>query len=98
MPFGLGIWEIVILAVVLMLLFGAKGVPGAARRLGSSVREVKDAVGDLDPRGILDPKEEPKQVTPAQAVPAALPAPAAVPPVAEQPPPPAPATDADATT
>jgi len=65
-PFGLGIWEIVILAVVLMLLFGAKGVPGAARRLGSSVREVKDAVGDLDPRGILDPKDEP-------AKPAALP-------------------------
>jgi sec-independent protein translocase protein TatA len=65
-PFGLGIWEIVILAVVLMLLFGAKGVQGAARRLGSSVREVKDAVGDLDPRGILDPKDEP-------AKPAALP-------------------------
>jgi TatA/E family protein of Tat protein translocase len=69
-PFGLGIWEIVILAVVLMLLFGAKGVPGAARRLGSSVREVKDAVGDMDPRGILDPKEEPAKPKPA---PAALP-------------------------
>jgi sec-independent protein translocase protein TatA len=74
-PLGLGIWEIVILAVVLMLLFGAKGLPGAARRLGSSVREVKDAVGEMDPRGILDPKEEPKQVTKAQP-PAALPAPA----------------------
>jgi TatA/E family protein of Tat protein translocase len=74
-PLGLGIWEIVILAVVLMLLFGAKGVPSAARRLGSSVREVKDAVGDLDPRGILEPKDEPKRAAPAHKVQAALPAP-----------------------
>jgi TatA/E family protein of Tat protein translocase len=91
-PFGLGIWEIVILAVVLMLLFGAKGVPSAARRLGSSVREVKDAVGDLDPRGILDPKDEPNQAAPT---PAALPA---APPPVEQAAAPAPSTDADATT
>ena len=98
MPFGLGIWEIVILAVVLMLLFGAKSVPGAARRLGSSVREVKDAVGDLDPRGILDPKDEPKQITKAQP-PAALPAPAPVAqPAAEPSPAPASQTDAEPTT
>jgi TatA/E family protein of Tat protein translocase len=97
-PFGLGIWEIVILAVVLMLLFGAKGVPSAARRLGSSVREVKDAVGDLDPRGILDPKEEPKevkQIAPAEVVPTA---PAAPPPAAEPSPAPASQTDAEPTT
>ena len=103
MPFGLGIWEIVILAVVLMLLFGAKGVPGAAKRLGSSVREVKDAVGDLDPRGILDPEDEPKQVTKAQATQAALPAAAPVPappaePAAEPVPAPAPQGDAEPTT
>jgi sec-independent protein translocase protein TatA len=64
-PLGLGIWEIVILGVVLMLLFGAKGVPSAARRLGSSVREVKDAVGEMDPRGLLDPKDEPAKPKPA---------------------------------
>lgn len=62
MPFGLGIWEIVILAVVLMLLFGAKGVPTMARRLGTGVREVKDAVEEMDPRSLLDAKEEPKAV------------------------------------
>jgi sec-independent protein translocase protein TatA len=81
-PFGLGIWEIVILVVILLLLFGGKGLPGAARKLGSSVREVKDAVGEMDPRGILDPKDEPKQVTtapPPAALPAAAPAPASAP-------------------
>ncbi len=60
MPLGLGIWEIVILVVVLALLFGAKGVPDVARRLGTGVREVKDAVGDVDPRRMLEPGRPPE--------------------------------------
>lgn len=58
MPFGLGIWEIVILLGVLALLFGAKGVPGVARRLGTGVREVKEAVAEVDPRRMLEPGDE----------------------------------------
>ena len=54
MPFGLGVWEVVILLAVLALLFGAKGVPQVARRLGTSMREVKDAVGEVDPRRMLE--------------------------------------------
>ncbi len=91
MPFGLGIWEIVILAGVLVLLFGTKGAPGMARRLGSSVKEMKDAVSEMDPRSILDPKEKPaevpqRQLEASQAVPVAPPpaaAPAPEPPAAE---------------
>jgi len=66
-PFGLGIWEIVILLGVLALLFGVKGVPEVARRLGTGVREVKDAVGEVDPRRMLeagDPAEKPKPKPP----------------------------------
>jgi len=75
-PFGLGIWEIVILAVVLVLLFGSKGLPSMARRLGTGIREVKDAVEEIDPRSALDPKPEPakapaKQLPDAEVVPAA---------------------------
>lgn len=80
MPFGLGIWEIVIFAVVIMLLFGAKGVPQMARRLGTGVREMKDAVADVDPRKMLDPPAEqardgqqarqPQQAPPQQRPPA----------------------------
>jgi sec-independent protein translocase protein TatA len=67
MPFGLGVWEIVILLGVLALLFGGKGVPEVARRLGSGVREVKDAVGEVDPRRMLEAgsDEKPAQQTPA---------------------------------
>ena len=78
MPFGLGIWEILILAGVLVLLFGAKGAPAMARRLGTGVRELKDAVGEMDPRSLLDPKDEPAE-TPERALPPAADAPVAPP-------------------
>jgi len=58
MPFGLGVWEIVILLGVLALLFGAKGVPDVARRLGVGVRELKDAVEEVDPRRMLEAEDE----------------------------------------
>lgn len=64
MPFGLGIWEIVILLGVVALLFGAKGVPDVARRLGTGVREVKDAVGEVDPRRMLEPGDPPSRKDP----------------------------------
>ena len=54
MPFDVGPWEIVVLIGVLGLLFGSKGVPDVARRLGRSVREVKETVGEVDPRRMLD--------------------------------------------
>ena len=58
MPFDIGLWEVVILLAVLALLFGSKGVPDVARRLGSGVRELKDAVGEVDPRRMLEPGQE----------------------------------------
>jgi sec-independent protein translocase protein TatA len=60
MPFGLGIWEIVILVGVLLLLFGAKGVPEVAKRLGTGMREVKDAVAEVDPRRMLEAGDDEK--------------------------------------
>ena len=69
MPFGLGIWEIVILLGVLALLFGAKGVPDVARRLGTGVREVKDAVGEVDPRRMLESGDTKKDTAPPPPAP-----------------------------
>ena len=60
MPFGLGIWEIVILVGVLALLFGAKGVPQVAKRLGTGMREMKDAVAEVDPRRMLEVGDDEK--------------------------------------
>jgi TatA/E family protein of Tat protein translocase len=60
MPFGLGGWEILIFVGVLALLFGSKGLPQVARRLGTGMREVKDAVAEVDPRRMLEAGEEDK--------------------------------------
>ena len=48
MPFGIGIWELVILMVVLLLVFGAKRLPEMGRSIGSGMREFKDAVTGKD--------------------------------------------------
>jgi sec-independent protein translocase protein TatA len=66
-PFGLGVWEVVILLAVLALLFGAKGVPQIARRLGTSMREVKDAVAEVDPRRMLEAGDEEEPSKAAQS-------------------------------
>ena len=68
MPFGLGVWEIAILVAVLAIMFGTKGVPDAARRLGKGVREVRESVAEIDPRRMLEadddaPKREPTDPT-----------------------------------
>jgi sec-independent protein translocase protein TatA len=41
---SIGPWEIVIVLLVLLLLFGAKRVPQVARSLGTGMREFKDAI------------------------------------------------------
>jgi sec-independent protein translocase protein TatA len=45
-----GHWELVLLALVLLLLFGAKRLPQLGRQLGRGVRELKNSVGEIDPR------------------------------------------------
>jgi sec-independent protein translocase protein TatA len=39
-------WEIALIVLVVVLLFGAKRVPQAARSLGRGVREFKESVTD----------------------------------------------------
>ena len=41
-----GGWEWVIIALVLLLLFGAKRIPELARGLGQGIRDFKGAVDD----------------------------------------------------
>ena len=44
MPFGIGIWEMLILLVVLLLVFGPKRLPEMGRQIGKGMREFKDSV------------------------------------------------------
>ena len=61
MPFGIGIWEILILLLVILLVFGPKRLPEMGRSLGRGMREFKDSIGgrgDDDHRAELPPAVE----------------------------------------
>ncbi len=47
-PFGVSIWEILILLVVVLLLFGPKRLPEMGRSLGRGMREFKDSITGKD--------------------------------------------------
>ena len=74
-------WKILIVAVVIIVLFGSKKLPHAARSLGQSMRILKKEVGSMheDEPGPGVPAQDASpaaQVAPAQlaASPAAVPA------------------------
>jgi sec-independent protein translocase protein TatA len=52
-------WKILIVAVVLIVLFGSKKLPGAARSLGQSMRILKTEVSSLH-------EDEPTAIIPAE--------------------------------
>lgn len=61
MPFGIGIWELLILLLVLLLVFGPKRLPEMGRQLGKGMREFKDSVSgsSRDDREVEDFAELP---------------------------------------
>ncbi len=71
-------WHIIILVLVVVLLFGAKRLPDAARSIGKSMKifkaETKDMAGDKDKAAEteeVETKQLPQATTPAPAAPAA---------------------------
>lgn len=44
---GISAWNLVIIFLVILLLFGAKRIPEIARGLGRGIREFKDATSDI---------------------------------------------------
>jgi len=54
--FGLGTPELVVIAVVAVLLFGAKKIPELARSLGRGLREFKTGLNEA-----LDEKKKPEE-------------------------------------
>ncbi len=71
--FGIGDWEVFVIAVVALLLFGNK-LPSMMRSLGSSLSEFKRSMNDVRENVRKSIEEagqpaEPKEVEPEQAKP-----------------------------
>ena len=67
-------WKILIVAVVIIVLFGSRKLPGAARSLGQSMRILKKEVQGLHED---EPEPQPAGAQPAAQAPAELTADAA---------------------
>jgi TatA/E family protein of Tat protein translocase len=74
MPFGIGIWELVILMVVLLLVFGAKRLPEMGRSIGHGMREFKDAVTGKEDEPVKTELTPPPPPAPESAAPPPAPA------------------------
>jgi sec-independent protein translocase protein TatA len=79
-------WHIILLVIVLVVLFGAKRLPGAARSLGQSMHIFKESVSGLHPED--DPANPASNGFSANAATTTMPS------AAQLPPPPADATQA----
>jgi len=44
---GLGPWEIIIIFIVILLVFGGKKLPELAKGLGEGIKEFKKATNDI---------------------------------------------------
>ncbi|NNF26680.1 MAG: twin-arginine translocase TatA/TatE family subunit [Gemmatimonadetes bacterium] len=63
MPFsGLGMWEMLLIFLVVLLLFGAKRLPEIGSSLGKGIREFKSSVKEIE--GELKTPIEEKSASP----------------------------------
>ena len=60
--FGLGTPEIILIAIVILVLFGAKKIPEMMQGLGKGIREFKKASRDIEGDLTGERKEEPKKL------------------------------------
>jgi sec-independent protein translocase protein TatA len=51
MPAGISVWELLILLLVILLVFGPKRLPEMGRQLGKGMREFKDSISGKDDDG-----------------------------------------------
>lgn len=68
MPFGIPLWELGLILLVVLLVFGPKRLPEMGRSLGRGMREFKDSItgNDDKPAEIPPPARE---ETPVPAAP-----------------------------
>lgn len=66
MPFGISVWELLILLVVLLLVFGAKRLPEMGRSLGKGMREFKEGISGMEDTVKAEPTPTSASVTPAE--------------------------------
>ena len=58
--FALGLWEIALIILIVLLLFGAAKIPKLMRNIGAGVHEFKDGIKEGDKKSAPPPADEKK--------------------------------------
>jgi sec-independent protein translocase protein TatA len=67
-PFGIPLWELLLILLVVLLVFGPKRLPEMGRSLGKGMREFKDSIsGNDDLPGEIPPPA--REETPVSGAP-----------------------------
>jgi sec-independent protein translocase protein TatA len=56
--FGLGATELIIIAIILFLLFGAKRLPEIGKGLGGAIKEFRKVKGELSSKESVGPNDK----------------------------------------
>ena len=59
--FGLGVTEILIIAVIIILIFGAKRLPGIGEGLGKTVKELKNIKKEMTSQKVPESTRKPEE-------------------------------------
>lgn len=55
---GLGMWEIILIVLVVLLFFGAKRIPDLMKSLGKGVQSFKSGLNDIEKEITDSPKDK----------------------------------------
>lgn len=60
-----GIWEILIIAFIILLIFGGKKIPELMKGLGKGVKSFKEGINEVDEQ-LNDTAAKPREVKPSE--------------------------------
>jgi len=63
---AIGVWQIVVIVLLVLLLFGGRKIPELMRGVGQGMKEFKKATSDTDDDDIIDDTKEPKKIKDAK--------------------------------
>ena len=63
---GIGTWQIIVILLVVLLLFGGKKIPELAQGLGKGIKNFKDAVKEGEEEEAVKPTEKLDEKTSTQ--------------------------------
>ena len=57
LPLAIGPWQIVLVVLIVLLMFGGRKIPELMRGLGSGIKEFKDASKEDEPADKIEDKK-----------------------------------------